>query len=132
MNLSLVLISIVALIVFLIFSIIQYIYVSFNLKKICKIVFEDEKHFSFPLEPFNCFFLSVLPIVFWRETLNIKYNISFKKLYGREFYYLIDKKQLNLLLRRFPLFFYIQYVIYFSSLFFLIFGGIGYILDKYF
>ncbi|CAA0215876.1 putative membrane protein [Acinetobacter baumannii] len=53
----------------------QYIYISYNLKGICKIIFSDESHFTLPLEPFNCFFISVLPIVFWREMLNIKKEI---------------------------------------------------------
>ncbi len=101
---------------FFIFYFIQYIYVSFNLKKICKVVFDDERHFRLPLEPFNCFFISVLPVVFWRETLNIKYGTSFKKLYGKEFYYPIDQAQLKLLLKGFPVFFYIQYVIFWSSI----------------
>ena len=104
------------LFLFFIFYFIQYIYVSFNLKKICKVVFDDERHFRLPLEPFNCFFISVLPIVFWRETLNIKYGTSFKKLYGKEFYYPIDQAQLKLLLKGFPVFFYIQYVIFWSSI----------------
>ena len=69
-----------------------------------------------PLEPFNCFFISVLPIVFWRETLNIKYGTSFKNLYGKEFYYPLDQFQLKLLRKEFPAFFYIQYVIYWSVL----------------
>lgn len=118
------------LILFFIFYFIQYIYISFNLKKICKVVFNDERHFRLPLEPFNCFFISVLPIVFWRETLNIKYGISFKKLYGKEFYYPIDQVQLKWLLRYLPLFFYIQYIIFFSSMFFMIFGGIFYISNR--
>ncbi|WP_416683860.1 hypothetical protein [Acinetobacter baumannii] len=57
---------------FFFFYLMQYIYISYNLKGICKIIFSDESHFTLPLEPFNCFFISVLPIVFWREMLNIK------------------------------------------------------------
>ncbi len=49
------------------------------------IIFNNEKHFRLPLEPFNCFFISVLPIVFWRETLNIKYGTSFKNFIKRIF-----------------------------------------------
>lgn len=57
---------------FFFFYLMQYIYISYNLKGICKIIFSDESHFTLPLEPFNCFFISVLPIVLWREMLNIK------------------------------------------------------------
>lgn len=42
------------------------------------IIFNNEKHFRLPLEPFNCFFISVLPIVFWREMLNIKKKFTDK------------------------------------------------------
>ncbi|CAP02940.1 hypothetical protein; putative membrane protein (plasmid) [Acinetobacter baumannii SDF] len=128
----LVFIGISSLFLFFLLYLIQYIYISLNLKEICKIIFNDEKHFRLPLEPFNCFFISVLPIVFWRETLHLKYGTSFKKMYGKEFYYPIRKNQLKKLLENFPLFFYVQYVIYLSGIFFLIFGGLAYIIDKNF
>ncbi|MDC5689909.1 hypothetical protein OFM99_17695, partial [Acinetobacter baumannii] len=111
-TMPLVFISLLCLILFFILYLIQYIYISSNLKRICKIIFNNEKHFTLPLEPFNCFFISVLPIVFWREILNIKYGTSFKKLYGKDFYYPLEKKQLEELLKKFTLFFYIQYIIY--------------------
>ncbi|WEI24409.1 hypothetical protein PYR74_11240 [Acinetobacter bereziniae] len=117
---------------FFVFYIIQYIYISYNLKGICKIIFYDEKYFRLPLKPFNCFFISFFPIVFWRETLNIKKNVKFKKLYGKEFYYSVDKNQLNEMLLKYPKFFYIQYIIYFSSIFFILFGGIAYVQEKFF
>ncbi|EPF6457492.1 MULTISPECIES: hypothetical protein [Acinetobacter] len=63
---------------FFFFYLLQYIYISYNLKGICKIIFSDESHFTLPLEPFNCFFISVLPIVFWREMLNIKKKFTDK------------------------------------------------------
>lgn len=120
------------LILFFIFYLIQYTYISFNLKAICRIIFDDEKYFKLPLEPFNCFFISVLPIVFWRETLNIKYGTSFKKLYGKEFYYPMQRNQLEKLLKRFPLFFHLQYIIYASCILFFLFGGLAYFSDKLF
>ncbi|MCY1182704.1 hypothetical protein D3C81_335270 [compost metagenome] len=131
-TMPLVFISLLCLILFFILYLIQYIYISSNLKRICKIIFNNEKHFTLPLEPFNCFFISVLPIVFWREILNIKYGASFKKLYGKDFYYPLEKKQLEELLKKFTLFFYIQYIIYLSGFLFILFGGFSYILDKYF
>lgn len=91
----LVFIGLSCLFFFFVLYFIQYIYISFNLKEICMIIFNNEKHFRLPLEPFNCFFISVLPIVFWRETLNIKYGTSFKKLYKKDFYYPVEKNQLK-------------------------------------
>ncbi|MDR3030064.1 MAG: hypothetical protein LBV35_16620 [Acinetobacter sp.] len=117
---------------FFVFYIIQYIYIYYNLKGICRIIFYDEKYFRLPLEPFNCFFISLFPIVFWRETLNIKKGFKFKKLYGKDFYYPVDKNQLNEMLLRYPKFFYIQYIIYFSVFISIIFLGIAYSLDKFF
>lgn len=94
--------SFLFLFLFLVFYLIQYIYISYHLKGICKIIFNDEKYSRLPLEPFNCFFISLLPIVFWRETLNIKKGFKFRKLYGKVFYYLVDKNQLNEMLQRYP------------------------------
>ncbi|MCU4425387.1 hypothetical protein [Acinetobacter sp. WU_MDCI_Abxb74] len=131
-TMPLVFISLLCLILFFILYFIQYIYISYNLKGICKIIFGNERHFKLPLEPFNCFFISVLPIVFWREILNIKYGISFKKLYGKDFYYPMEENQLKELLKNFTLFFYIQYIIYLSGILFILFGGFSYVLDKYF
>lgn len=117
---------------FFLFFIVQYIYISYNLKGICKIIFDDKLYFKLPLEPFNSYFLSCLPLVFWRETLHIKKGVNFKKLYGQQFYYLINKNQLNEMLIKYPKLFYIQYIIYASSILFFLFGGLAYILDKYF
>ncbi|QNX87499.1 hypothetical protein [Acinetobacter seifertii] len=125
-------VSFIFLFLFIFFYLLQYVYISFNLKGICKIIFSDEKHFTFPLEPFNCFFISVLPIVFWREILNIKYGVLFKKLYKKDFYYPMKENQLKELLKNFNLLFYIQYVIYLSGILFILFGGFSYVLDKYF
>lgn len=120
------------LFLFFLSYLLQYIYISYNLKGICKIIFDDEKHFKLPLEPFNCFFISLLPIVFWRETLNIKKGVNFKKLYGQQFYYLINKAQLNRMLTKYPKLFYLQYQIYSSVILFFTFMVIAVILIKYF
>ena len=125
-------VSFIFLFLFIFFYFLQYVYISFNLKGICKIIFSDEKHFTFPLEPFNCFFISVLPIVFWREILNIKKGINFKKLYGKEFYYPMSKSQLNKMLNQFPKFFVIQYIIYLSVILWAIFMIVACILIKFF
>lgn len=117
------------LISFIIFTIFLYLYINFNSKGIFKIVFNDEKYFKIPLEPFNYFFISALPIVFWRELLNSKRNINFKRLYQKEFYYKINKKQLDRLFLEYPLFFYLQYLIFLSSFLFFIFGGLSYLFE---
>ncbi|TNL51956.1 hypothetical protein, partial [Acinetobacter bereziniae] len=59
-------------------------------------------------------------------------GFKFKKLYGKDFYYPVDKNQLNEMLLRYPKFFYIQYIIYFSVFISIIFLGIAYSLDKFF
>lgn len=125
-------VSCLFLFLFFFFYLLQYIYISYNLKGICKIIFSDESHFTLPLEPFNCFFISVLPIVFWREILNIKKEINFKKLYGKEFYYPMSKYQLNKMLNQYPKFFLIQYIIYLSVILWAIFIIIACILIKFF
>ncbi len=125
-------VSFLFLFLFFFFYLLQYIYISYNLKGICKIIFSDESHFTLPLEPFNCFFISVLPIVFWREILNIKKEINFKKLYGKEFYYPMSESQLNKMLNQYPKFFLIQYIIYLSVILWAIFMIIACILIKFF
>lgn len=112
--------------------IIQYIYISYNLKGICKIIFYDEKYFKLPLEPFNFYFLSCLPLVFWRETLNIKKGVNFKKLYGKEFYYPINKNQLKKILIQYPKLFYIQYLIFIFGIILMIVGCFVYISEKFY
>jgi len=124
--------SFLFLFLFFFFYLLQYIYISFNLKEICRIIFNNEKHFRLPLEPFNCFFISVLPIVFWREILNIKKGVNFKKLYGKEFYYPMSKSQINKMLNQFPKFFLMQYIIYLSVMLWAIFIIIAWILIKFF
>ncbi len=117
------------LILFFILSFTLYAYVSFNLKGILKIMFNDEKHFRLPLEPFNYFFISVLPIVFWRELLNKKKGIAFSKLYQKDFYYSINEKQLSQLIENYPVFFYVQYLIFLSGLLFCIFISSSYLFE---
>ena len=115
---------------FFLFFIVQYIYISYNLKGICKIIFDDELYFKLPLEPFNSYFLSCLPLVFWRETLNIKKGVNFKKLYGQQFYYLINKNQLNEMLIKYPKLFYIQYLVFSFGILWFVVGCLVYIFEK--
>ena len=71
--------------VFVLSSIFLYIYVNINIKGICRIVFENESKYKFPIEPFNYFFISLLPIVFWRELLVKRIKFNFKNIY-KKFY----------------------------------------------
>ena len=109
-----------------------YLYVNFNIKGISYIMFNDEERYSAPLEPFSFFFISMLPTVFWREVLNIKFNKSFKKLYGKEFYYAIDSDQLKNILDKYPKFFKIQYMAMLSILIGMFFLFLDFISTKYF
>ncbi|WP_332604612.1 hypothetical protein [Acinetobacter sp. ESBL14] len=111
---------------------ILYVYINVNYKGIFKIMFPEKKIYKRPLEPFNFFFVSMLPTTFWREILNIKYNKSFKKIYGKEFYYPINKEQLINLLRKYPLFFLIQYLGFFAGLTSMLLIIYAYISDRYF
>ncbi len=130
-TMPLVFIGLSCLFFFFVLYFIQYIYISFNLKEICMIIFNNEKHFRLPLEPFNCFFISVLPIVFWRETLNIKYGTSFKNFIKRIF--IIQwKKSIKKINKKFPMFFYNQYAIYFYGIFTTIALVSVFILEKFF
>ena len=107
-----------------------YIYLNINLRGICKIIFNNEKRYSSPLEPFDFISLSFLPTTFWREVLNIKYNRSFKNLYGKEFYYKLDKGKLVELLRGYRFYFIFQYFIFLSSGLGLLLLVVGYILHQ--
>ncbi len=51
--------------------VVQYIYINKNLKEICKIMFKYDDLYKAPLNYFDFYFLSALPLVFWRKTLNI-------------------------------------------------------------
>lgn len=112
--------------------IIFYIYMNINLKDISKIIFKDERKYRRPLEPFNFIFLSLLPTTFWRETLNIKYQVNFKKLYGKNFYYPLDREQLIELLSNYKGYFLLQYAIFISTTFGITFLSYAYVADKYF
>ena len=126
----LIFLCIVFFFLFFLFFIVQYIYISYNLKGICKIIFNDERYFKLPLEPFNSYFLSCLPLVFWRETLNIKKGVNFKKLYGQQFYYLINKTQLNEMLIKYPKLFYIQYLVFSFGILWFVVGCLVYVFEK--
>lgn len=112
--------------------IIFYIYMNINLKDISKIIFKDERKYRRPLEPFNFIFLSLLPTTFWRETLNIKYQVNFKKLYGKDFYYPLGREQLIELLSNYKGYFLLQYAIFISTTFGITFLSYAYVADNYF
>lgn len=118
--------------IFFILFIIQYFYISKNLKGLCEIIFNDSKAYKVPLEPFDFYFLSCLPLVFWRETLSIKKGIIFSKLYGKEYYFKIEKNQLIQLFEKYPRFFQIQYLIFIFIFFAFIFMFVGVFLNKFF
>lgn len=116
----------------LITYIIFYIYMNINFRSIAKIIFNDEERFRRPLEPFSFISLSILPTTFWREILSVKYNVSFNKLYGKEFYYSLNEDQLIELLENHKAFFIIQYFVFIVSFLGIIFLVYGYIWDRYF
>lgn len=117
---------------FLAFYLFQYFYISYNLKGILKIMFDDETYYKVPLTYSKFYILSLLPIVFWREALNIKTNMHFKILYGQVFYFWIQKYQLIKLLEEYPCFFRIQYATLFFGILWIIFLFIAHILQKYY
>ena len=65
------------------------------------------------------------------ETLNIKKAVNFKKLYGKDFYYSINKGEFEKILKQYPKLFYVQYLIYFSCFAFIFLLTIAFILDKF-
>ncbi|WP_180047464.1 MULTISPECIES: hypothetical protein [unclassified Acinetobacter] len=113
------------------FLISLYIYTNIYLKGICKIVYKDEKRFKRLMEPFDFFYLSILPSAYLKEILNIKFNTSFKAYYGNNVYYKIGDSQLTELLRNYPMFFYLHYSFMLSGFLgiCLLFLGVG--LEKY-
>lgn len=109
-----------------------YIYTNIYLKNICGIVYKNENRYKRLLEPFSFHYISMLPSAYWREILNIKFNLSFKNLYQQNIYQKIDKNQLQDFLKQYPFFFISHYLIILSGIlgtFFLIYA---YVLDKYF
>ncbi|WP_043971941.1 MULTISPECIES: hypothetical protein [Acinetobacter] len=115
-----------------IFFISLYIYTNIYLKEICKIVYKDEKKFKRLMEPFDFFYLSMLPSAYWKEILNIKFDTSFKARYGNNVYQKIGDSQLNELLKSYPVFFYLHYLVIFSGVFGTLFLLLGFIVDQYF
>jgi hypothetical protein len=113
------------------FLISLYIYTNIYIKEICRIVYKDEKKFKRLIEPFDFYYLSMLPSAYWREILNIKLNTSFKAHYGKNVYQKIGESQLNELLKNYPVFFYIHYLIILLGILgiCLLFLGVG--LEKY-
>lgn len=115
-----------------IFFISHYIYTNIYLKGICKIVYKDEKRFTRLMEPFDFFYLSMLPSAYWRETLNIKFDTSFKAFYGNNIYHKIDDSQLKGLLKNYPMFFRIHYFFMLSGFLSMFLLFLGYSIDHYF
>lgn len=104
------------------------------MKGICKILVGDELWYKVPLSPLSPLsplrfhILSALPIVFFREFLNIKKDVNFKKLYQKDFYFALNKHELKMLVERYPVFFYTQYILLIYGLLFIIFLTIAYVL----
>ncbi len=111
--------------IFFILSVFLYIYINLNLKGICKILVGDELWYKVPL---RFHILSALPIVFFKEFLNIKKDVNFKNLYQKDFYFALNKYELKILVERYPVFFYTQYILLISGLLFIIFLTIAYVL----
>ena len=124
-------IGLLFLFLFFLCSFFLYIYININLKNICKIIVDDEMWYRAPLSPLTFHLLSALPIVFGKEYLNIKYNIEFKKLYSKNYYFALNESELKELINKYPIFFYTQYFILFSGVSFIFFIGIATILSKF-
>ena len=124
-------IGLLFLFLFFLCSFFLYIYININLKNICKIIVDDEMWYRAPLSPLTFHLLSALPIVFGKEYLNIKYNIKFKKLYSKNYYFSLNESELKELINKYPIFFYTQYFILFSGVSFIFFIGIATILSKF-
>ncbi|UNW05613.1 hypothetical protein [Acinetobacter indicus] len=60
-GLFIILVGILFIVVAWVVIISLYIYINIYLKEICKIVYKDEKRFARLMEPFDFFYLSVLP-----------------------------------------------------------------------
>ncbi|WP_075168268.1 hypothetical protein [Acinetobacter indicus] len=130
-GLFIILVGILFIVVAWVVIISLYIYINIYLKEICKIVYKDEKRFKRLMEPFDFFYLSILPSAYLKEILNIKFNTSFKAYYGNNVYYKIGDSQLTELLRNYPMFFYFHYSFMLSGFLgiCLLFLGVG--LEKY-
>ena len=106
-------IGLLFLFLFFLCSFFLYIYININLKNICKIIVDDEMWYRAPLSPLTFHLLSALPIVFGKEYLNIKYNIKFKKLYSKNYYFALNESELKELINKYPIFFIHNILFYF-------------------
>lgn len=120
------------LILLWIFLISLYIYSNIYLKGICRIVYKDERKFKRLMEPFDFFYLSMFPSAYWREISNIKLNTSFKAYYGKNVYQKIGDSQLKEMLKNYPVFFYLHYLIIVSGILGTLLLLLGFIADQYF
>ena len=109
-----------------------YIYTNIYIKEICRIVYKDEKKFKRLMEPFDFYYLSMLPSAYWREILNIKFNVSFKTLYKQNVYLKTDMPQLRALLKNYPMFFYLHYLVILSGILGIFLLFFAYFVEHYF
>ena len=110
----------------------HYISTNIYIKSICRIVYKNENKYKRLLEPFLFHYISMLPSAYWREILNIKFNIRFKKLYmQKNFYHQINKDQLICFLKNHPVFFTLHYLVIISGVLGVILIFFSYINAKY-
>ncbi len=84
------------------------------------------------MEPFDFFYLSILPSAYWKEILNVKFNTSFKAFYGNNVYYKIGDSQLKELLKNYPMFFFLHYFFMLSGLLSMSLLFLGYSIEHFF
>lgn len=121
-----------SLLIFFILSFFLYFYLNIHLKGICKILVGDEDWYKKPLGPIDFHILSALPIIFLKEVLNIKKNINFKKLYNKNFYFSLNKHDLQMLIKEYPVFFLTQYTLFLFGIIFILFICSAYIIGNFF
>lgn len=110
----------------------HYIYTNIYIKSICRIIYKNENEYKRLLEPFSFHYISMLPSAYWREILNIKFNIGFKKLYmQKKIYHQINKDQLISFLKTHPVFFTLHYLVIVSGLLGAVLVVFSYINTKY-
>ncbi|MBJ8417825.1 hypothetical protein [Acinetobacter courvalinii] len=131
-GLFIILVGVLLIIVAWVVVISLYIYINIYLKGICKIVYKDEKRFTKLMEPFDFFYLSILPSAYWKEILNVKFNTSFKAFYGNNVYHKIDDSQLKELLKNHPMFFCLHYFFMLSGLLSMSLLFLGYSIEHFF
>lgn len=115
-----------------VFFISLYVYTNIYLKEICQILYKNEKRFTRLVEPFDFFHLSMLPSAYWREISNIKFNTSFKAYYGKNVYQKMSDSQLKEMLKSYPVFFYLHYLVIVSGILGTLLLLLGFIADQYF